>query len=254
MDHDFKYTRSELETGVRELARWFNTTAGQYLLEMEQERISWLLPDIFGYHILQIGGVIHKHLLDSSRINHKLVSSAVKDPETGKNPDLFCLNSQLPIESESIDVVVLPHVLEFEDQPHQLLRETERILIGEGHIVILGFSPISLWGFWRLFLKWRQRPPWNCNTISMSRMKDWLTLLDFEIIRTERFYYRPLSGNERLMNKLAFLEQLGHYCWPFFGSVYLLLAKKRVASMTPIRLQWQSRRRLIATGMIEPSA
>ena len=247
MIHDYKHSRSDLETSTRGLARWFNSSAGCYLLELEQDRISRLLPDLFGYHI-------HKHLLDNSRINHKLVTSSVNIPETGKNPDLYCANGQLPFASESIDVVVLPHVLEFEDQPHQLLRETERILIGEGHVIILGFSPVSLWGFCSMFLKWRQQPPWNSNTISMTRMKDWLTLLDFEIIHHERFFYRPPFNNERLMKRLAFLEALGHHCWPYFGSVYLLLAKKRVVSLTPIRLQWQTRRRLIATGMIEPSA
>lgn len=254
MTQDYKHTRSELETGIAELACWFHSTAGRYLLEMEQDRISRLLPDLFGYHILQIGGISHEHLLDNSRINHKLVTSAVNVPGTGKTPDLFCDNGQLPIASESIDVVVLPHVLEFESQPHQLLRETERILIGEGHLIVFGFSPVSLWSFWRLFLKWRQQLPWSSKTIGMTRLKDWLSLLDFEIIHCERFFFRPPFNNERLMQRLVFLEQLGHYCWPYFGSVYLLLAKKRVASLTPIRLQWQMRRHLIATGMIEPSA
>lgn len=254
MNRDYQHPAKEQETRIRELARWFNSVAGSCLLELENKQLSQLLPDLFGYHIIQIGGIMNKQLLDSSRINHKLVTSAVPDPDTGKNPDLFCNNGHLPISSESIDVVVLPHVLEFELHPHQLLRETERILIGEGHLVITGFSPFSLWGIWRLFLKWRQKPPWNSHTITLARMKDWLTLLDFEIIYADRFFFRPPSGNERLMNKLAFLEQFGHYCWPFFGSVYILLAKKRVVPMTPIKLQWQTRRRLIATGMIEPSS
>lgn len=117
MKHDFKHTRTELETSVRGLARWFNSTAGSYLLDQEKQKISQLLPDIFGYHILQIGGIIHKHLLDSSRINHKVILSAVNDPETGKNPDLYCFNGYLPIASESIDVVVLPHVINSRTSP-----------------------------------------------------------------------------------------------------------------------------------------
>lgn len=240
-------------TPGQELLCWFSGNLGQSVLAIERNRVSRILPDLFGYHILQVGEHANAHLLDSSRINHKIVAAQTGN-RTGQIPSLICKSEALPVASESMDVVVLPHLLEFTNNPHQILRETERVLIGEGHVIILGFNPWSLWGLWRLLLAWREEPPWTAHYIGMTRLRDWLTLLDFEIIKTEKFYYRPPLENTSIMHKLQFMEQLGRYCWSFFGGVYMLVAKKRVISLTPIKLQWQTRRRMIASGLIEPSA
>ena len=254
MGSEYSHTYAELKKSTSDLVNWFDTPLGQAVLELDNARLSRLLPDMFGYHILQVGNFLKPDLLVTSRINHKLVSSLIPSENSGKNPDLICMNSALPIESESMDVVLLPHVLEFEDQPHQLLREAQRVLIGEGHVVIIGFNPISLWGLWRLFLNWREYPPWHGHYINIVRLKDWLSLLDFEVVRLERFFFRPPLKNMNVMKRLNIMEQLGQYCWTIFGGIYLLVAKKRVVSMTPIRLQWQSRRQLVSSGLIEPSA
>lgn len=236
------------------LKEWYSGPLGSTVLAIEKTRISRVLPDLFGYHILQVGSPGGSYLLESSRINHKIVACQMHSSRPGNNPYLLCSNYALPVMSESMDVVLLPHVLEFEDNPHQILRESERVLIGEGHVVILGFNPVSMWGLWRTLLAWRDHPPWNGKYISVTRLKDWLTLLDFEIVKIEKFYFRPPLKNIRVMQKLKVVEQLGQYCWPYFGGIYMLVAKKRVVSLTPIKLQWQTRRRMIASGIIEPSA
>ena len=57
---------------------------------------------------------------------------------------MHCDPRQLPFAANSIDLVVMPHVLEFYDDPHQILREVERILIPEGQIVLTGFNLIPV--------------------------------------------------------------------------------------------------------------
>jgi hypothetical protein len=88
----------------------------------------------------------------------------------------------------------------------------------------------------------------------MTRLRDWLALLDFEIIRIEYFYYRPPLENPRISKKLGFMEQLGRFCWRYLGGIYLLVAKKRVIPMTPVKMQWQMRRHMLTPGVVEPSA
>ncbi len=236
------------------LLQWFAGGLGASVLKAEKTRIARVLPTLFGYHIMQLGSLGKDHLLASSRINHKIIAMRIQDRDSRDIDRLCCMYTSIPIASESTDVVVLPHVLEFESQPHQILRETERVLIGEGHVVIAGFNPWSLWGLWRLFLAWREQPPWSGRYIGLNRLKDWLSLLDFEIIETERFYFRPPLNNSRLMQRLGFMEPLGRYCWPYFGGMYMLVAKKRVIPLTPIKMQWQTRRHMIASGIVEPSA
>ena len=155
--------------------------------------------------------------------------------------------------SESVDVVVLPHLLEFEPDPHQVLRETERILIGEGHLVILGFNPWSLWGLWRTVLAWRGEPPWCGRFFGIARIKDWLALLGFDIIKARRFYFRPPLPSEGVMSKLELLERIGRTCWPYLGGAYIVVAKKRVATVTPVKTSWRAHRQIISSGIAEPS-
>ena len=161
------------------LQQWFDGRLGNSVLSMERNQVSRILPDLFGYHILQVGQRADAHLLDSSRIHHRIVTSGIATAGTAQNPHLVCKCTALPVATESMDVVVLPHLLEFAENPHQILRETERALIGEGHVIILGFNPWSLFGLWRLFLAWRDQPPWHGRYIGLTRLKDWLTLLGF---------------------------------------------------------------------------
>ena len=100
----------------------------------------------------------------------------------------------LPIESNSIDLVLLPHILEFSANPHQILREVQRVLVPEGHAIVCGFNPRSLWGVRGLFGSVKDEDyPWQGNFIARPRLKDWLTLLDFEITEDRLCCYAPPS-------------------------------------------------------------
>lgn len=158
----------------------------------------------------------------------------------------------LPFDSRCIDLVVLPHTLDFSADPHQVLREVERVLVPEGHMVILGFNPISLWGLRRLFTpRSRRTGPWSAQFISLRRMKDWLALMHFEITGGSMMYYRPPLSNPGVLDRLFVLDRLGDRWWPMMAGVYLLVAKKRVAGMTPIRPQW--RFQLVKNGLGQAS-
>lgn len=233
----------------QQLQDWFAREQGTLLLEDELIKIAQQLYALFGYHILQIGNIGGRNFLDGSKIAHKMIAGLIPDEHSKQNSAFCCDCSNLPVAADSIDVVVLPHVLEFEVNPHQVLRETERVLIGEGHVVILGFNPLSLWGLWRLLLAWRERSPWQGHYIGLTRIKDWLKLLDFEVIKLEHFYFRPPFRSLKLLQKLEFMEQLGRYCWPWLGAIYILVAKKRVVPLTPVKLQWRVRRQMIASGV-----
>ena len=134
-----------------------------------------------------------------------------------------------------MDLVVLPHQLEFSDTPHQILREAERILMPEGKLVITGFNPVSLWGLYRKFSSKKDREetfPWNGEFISLSRLKDWLSLLSLEITGGSFGYYRPPNLSVPASKRLAFLEKAGNRWWPTAGGVYLICATKKVYGMT----------------------
>jgi len=239
--------------GVRtRLSAWFARIPGALLAREERRLVEGLLPRMFGYHIVQIGSTDGEPLYGTSPISHRILAGVGEESVGGMT--LHCATDNLPFQAESLDVVILPHTLEFSATPHKLLRECERILIGEGHLIILGFNPWSLYGLWRLFLAWRGEPPWNGHFYRHARIKDWLSLLDLELVGTERCFFRPPLRHPRLLNRLGFVEKLGGYCWSYFGGVHIMVARKHVAPLTPLRPSWRDRRAVVASGVAEPSA
>lgn len=234
------------------LRHWFHGEPGRSLLLAERQRLREILPDLFGYHIVQLGRIDGADLLESSRICHRVVVDTEGCAESAAQ--LACSAAALPFGADSIDVFVLPHVLEFEEDPYRVLREIERALIAEGHVVIIGFNPWSLWGLWRLALAWRGEPPWCGRFFGLPRTKDWLRLLGFDIVRSECAWFRPPVRSRAVLERLLFLDKLGGYWWPVLGGVYVLVGKKRLVPMTPLRARWKTRRRLIASGLAEPTA
>ncbi len=216
------------------LEEWLTTPQGTYVLDWELARIDQVVADIFGYFAVQIGlpGI---DFLRASRVTTRRTAAL------GTGAQVVADAHELPFETESLDLVVLPHLLEFSDEPHQILREVERVLRPEGQLVVLAFNPVSLWGVKRLFTR-SANPPWNAEFVSVLRMKDWLKLLNFEM-RGGRFgRYRPPFASEKWLGRLGFLEHAGDRWWPVAGAVYLMQAKKRVPGMRLITPSWRRAR------------
>ena len=242
---------SEQDTS-RALREWFGSEAGTNSLRSAVAAVERILPDLFGYHLVMLGDHLERELIATSRISHQVI---VGDKQReNSHVSMVASHQALPLDENSVDVLVLPHTLEFSLDPHQLLREAERVLIGEGHIIIVSFNPWSVYGLWRSMLGWREVVPWRGRFIAQSRIKDWLKLLGFDIKQSMKVGFRPPFKRAGLNRRLEFMEQLGAYCWPFFGNVSILVAKKRVASVTPLKSSWETRRRVLAGGgVVEPS-
>jgi len=239
------------------LQDWYSRELGQALLEAEKQELEQVLPDLFGYHLLQVGSPIGEVLSGSSRVSHRILleSQEIFNLENNSvQPNLCGCADALPIVSDSIDVVILPHTLEFETDPHQVLRETDRVLVPEGHVVILGFNPWSMWGLWRLLCSRWGSAPWTGQFRSMMRIKDWLALLGYEVVVTRSYFFRPPLQHTTLMKHLTMLETLGERWWSVFGAAYLLVAKKRIVTYTQIKPRWLIGRKMIGcAGLIKPS-
>ena len=129
------------------------------------------------------------------------------------------------------------------------MREVERVLIAEGHVVILGFNPWSLWNIFRIFLFWKKQAPWTANFLASSRVMDWLALLGFDVIQRHGYFYKPPLQKQNWFNKMGLLEKMGQRFWPNLGAGYVLVARKRVETLTPIRPKWQRQPKVVTGGL-----
>jgi SAM-dependent methyltransferase len=230
-----------------DLCAWFGTPLGRALAAREQEVLGQHLPDLFGYHLLALEPPYPQEALASSRISHRILQSR----PSCNGSDRVALEGEaerLPFGADTLDAIILPHTLENCREPHQVLREVDRCLLPEGHVLILGFNPVSLWGVWGLAARWRHATPWRLHAIGPRRLRDWLSLLGFDTLRVVPLFQRPPLQSERALERLQFLESRRKPLSLLAGA-YFLLARKRVATLTPMRPRWRPRRGLLGAGV-----
>ena len=263
---------------IIELAQWLQSPPGRLLLAWEQAELDRTVTDLFGFHALQLG-LAGLAGLRANRMPHRWVASEqlhtseiepmplalplLDDALSSMLPmppghALHCDFGALPFANQSLDLVLLPHTLERARDPHDTLREVERVLRPEGRVVIVGFNPTSLWGLRQSAGHLRQRLglggalylPGAGEFIGYGRVRDWLRLLGFEVERGRFGLWRPPLRSARGLARTTWLEPAGARGWPVLGAVYLVEAVKRVRGM---RLVGLARRRSVA-GQAAPAA
>ncbi len=178
---------------AQDAAEWLAGPLGRYLLAREQAFFDGVVADVFGYNAFQLG-MPQVDLLRASRMSMRC--RVGRDGAAALRADF----RDLPIAGGSADLVLLPHTLEFTDYPHQILREVARVLRPEGHVIIAGFNPWSLWGARRVFGR-KQRYPWSGHFINLPRMKDWLALLGLEISGGQMACYVPPCATQKWLDR-----------------------------------------------------
>lgn len=228
---------------------WLATPQGQYVLQWEQAKYDLLVADIFGFNAVQLGLPQHD-FLRANRMpfrfrcddHHRTADSGTGEGMDVPRAEILANPHFLPFASASVDLVILPHVLEFDDAPHQILREVERILVPEGHVIVTGFNPFSLWGTWRRWAGAAAPPPWRGQYLSVLRLKDWFALLGFETHAGSFGCYAPPVTQEKWLQRWGFMELAGNRWWPYGGATYIIQAVKRVHGMRLIMPHWKDRK------------
>jgi SAM-dependent methyltransferase len=230
------------EKPIIALGSWLESPAGRYMRTWEQMRLNALTADIFGFNAVQIG-LPQINTLEGSRMPNKWLTDTLVPQESAAPVVLAHDYTELPFASQSLDLVILPHVLEFASEPHQILREVERVLIPEGQLIICGFNPASLWGMRQSFgrLTGSHFLPQDSEFISVPRLKDWLKLLNMEANRGYFGCYAPPCHTDKWLNRFAFMEKTGDRWWPYLGAVYVVQAIKRIKGMRLIGPVWNKR-------------
>ncbi len=242
MQDEFRQQHS-VQNSNTDLDGWLSQSSGAYVRVWEQTLLDQLTADIFGYNALQIG-LPQIDCLAASRMPNKWIANNVLMPGARNPIALLHDFEDLPFETQSLDLVVLPHVLEFANEPHQVLREVERVLIPEGRVIICGFNRASLWGARQAMGRFAGQYflPRNGDFISLLRLKDWLKLLNMEVDRAHFGCYAPPFDNQTWLSRFQFMENAGLRWWPYLGAVYVVQAVKRVKGMHLIGPAWKKNR------------
>jgi len=250
--------RSNEAARVRRAAwrEWLESPPGRYALEWQQQQFDAAVTDVFGFHALQCG-LLRLDALRDNRMPHRIrACEPCEAPSRGGASVVLGSFEEMPFASQSIDLVVLPHVLEFADDPHQVLREVDRVLRPEGRVIVSGFNPISLWGARQWVTRGVSRRPFlprEGQFIGLPRLRDWFKLLGFEFDRGRYGCYRPPCRTQRWLDRTEFMESAGDRWWPICGALYVVSGIKRVRGMRLIGPAWRQTRPVRArTAVVSP--
>ena len=224
---------------------WYSTLSGKASLETLDGLCQEVMSEIFGYYALELGTLSGRHdLLSNSRIAAGFSLLTRQGAETHlKDSDeslIISSNEQLPIDTDNIDLIVASHVLELSKNPHQVLREIDRVLVPEGHCILIGFNPFSLLRIGRFLWPGTYKRDVTDKMRAAHRVRDWFSLLGFEVLDVHYFGFRPNVKGQALFERMDWLEKLGGKAWPVLGNMYMLHVKKQVVAMRPHKKVWKA--------------
>lgn len=262
---------SPLVSAQQEIEQWFSSAIGQRILAQEQACLDRLLPEMFGYHLMQLSVLRQKNLFLQSSTSHQFIvdaqssdtlinaslgdqsanlaiahhsKDAVFDPrfssrQATRTTALISEFENLPIASDSIDVALLHHALDYSANPHQLLREAARVVIPNGHIIVIGFNPFSLMGMAHpMACLLSASSAYRHHYLRIGRLQDWCKVLELDCIYSERGYYGlPLSRYYS-----SSIDRIGKKVLPLQGSFYMLVIRKNITPMNLMKKPWQRKK------------
>lgn len=205
--------------------------------ELEQALIP-ITERIFGYYLVKIGSLSSQVALKECPVKHQFSCA----PHANQQNHLCADSAKLPFQNNSVDAFVLLGELDFAQDPHQIIREIDRAITADGRVVIAGFNPFSIAGIMKYLPINRKNLLHKGRFFTAARIKDWLQLLDFEIVRQDNLLYSSLFMRKRL-DKHSKVQRWCQRYLPWFSSMYIIVARKREIPLSPIKPKWHLNRK-----------
>lgn len=219
----------------------FDNALGDYLTGLESDYLALLLKEYRGKRVIHLSVFDACTAKPSSpfQIVHRVYSS-----EKALVCDRACIArfDSLPFDSVSADVVILQHVLEYSINPQQVLKEAARITDNGGHVIIIGFSPVSSHGLWSLL--WGRFKPesfWLRRSLLAYRVNDWLKFLDFSALQSQQLCHSLPITHGAYLGVMARLSRFLQRANIPFSPVYCLVSRKDVVGLNKPRSDWTTR-------------
>jgi SAM-dependent methyltransferase len=225
------------------IGHWYQRPSLQIALECVRAELDQALPTCFGYHLVQLADIELVACYQSSKINHRVLCQP--------GGDLVSESEHLPFETDSVDVLIALHSLDTSSNPHQVVREIQRVLAPQGQLFLVGLNPSSINALSNVMAKITLRKPTTPKaTLSVHRLDDWFRLLGLERTRVRYFAHLPYSGaNSRLSRVLSSVTKWLEVHRMPAGRLYFIRATKQVSAIhRPTLARFRPRLRAIAIG------
>lgn len=214
--------------------KWQQLSQGMLARVELEEALIPITERIFGYYLVKMGSLSSQIGIPKCQVKHQYSCA----PHANQHNDLCAKSCKLPFQNNSVDAFLLVGELDFAQDPHQIIREIDRAITADGKVVIAGFNPFSIAGIIKYLPINRKNILHQGRFFTAARIKDWLNLLDFEIVQQDNLLYSSLFMRKRLNKHSRVQKWLKRYL-PWFSSMYIIVARKREIPLSPIKPQWK---------------
>jgi SAM-dependent methyltransferase len=164
---------------------------------------------------------------------------AVPWPEQGQSMSVLVDGADLPLIDEGADRVLLVHMLEWSENPRELLRELWRVLAPNGRLLIVVPNRRGLWA------RVDTTPFGYGSPFSRRQLTQLLKEAMFSPEEWQYALYIPPFDWRILLKWPLFWERLGLVLWPTFSGVIVVEATKQVYAAVPARETSRISRRIV---------
>lgn len=236
---------------------WQQKTIGRALIDAEEAQLKHLLPLYSGRYMICLDPVISEETLAVSPIHHHYYCQPYQSGWKGdfhqkegerSYDQIIGLSNELPLLSDSLDLIVAPHILDFSEEVKAIVKEFWRVLLPEGKAIIIGFNSTALFGLSHVLKNENHSTP----LLAVHRLRKLLIAQGFALELFKTFFFRPTSLSEKQFKRMRFVEIVGDICWPYMGALYLFVVKKPVLGFTPLREKRRRERLIMPKGVAEP--
>lgn len=218
-----------MQTTVYDLKAFYDSKVGRIVRRIISERMSEFWPSAEGMRIMGYGYAtpyLRKYMDDCERafsVMPRLQGAHHWPRQTGEK-NLVALSDEdaLPLETESIDRILMVHALEYEKNIHPNLNEIWRVLKSNGRVL---FIVPNRSGFWA-HSEWS---PFGQGTpFSVSQICHYLKEHKFIHERTEEALFMPPVKSSMLMKSAGMIEDMGKVFLPFAAGVHMVEVSKQL--------------------------
>lgn len=226
------------------LFAWYQTPRGRLLQQLEAEYLRHAIQVGCRQTIVQIGGLNWENEFIDCSLYEKFTIVDYRGLGWHEAMKIRAKAFSLPIQTASVDLVIVPHLLEFDAHRFQTIREVERILKPEGSVIIINFNPWNLWVRYQFIWDKKWSDSWHAHFLRSSRIVDWLKLLNFEV-KTHAEFDVDESGSAQQKFKV--------HKNPLAAAAYSIKAIKRRYTLIPLSPMKMENPRLVAVNNLEIS-
>jgi len=210
-----------------DLKYFYNTVRGRIVRRIIREKILAIWPDIskqtlcgFGYAMPYLKPFLDKDMVTANIMPAQL--GVHNWPADEKNLVCFAQENLIPLETNSVDRIIMIHALEFLDTPEETFAEIWRVLKSTGRIIVIVPNRMGLWA--RIDSSpFGQGQPYSARQVEFF-LKENLYVHE----RTEYALFTPPFNKSLPMQLANLFEKVGAILFPALGGVHMIEASKQI--------------------------